>query len=239
MPATDALMSVSLRRTPEPGAGDGAGRDLPAAGDQVDVAGAEEDEVAVGQPAQQRGGLGGVVGRVGVRRGEGAVSSSRRAASSSTRARSRSASSSTARTSSSTVRRPVTRSAAASSSSGPSRTTAIQDSVSASEPQPTASELSQNALICPRRSRADDDDRVHDVGEGDALADDLRGDRVDEVGHVVGDQADDRRGRPGRRCTSTVAEPGGRTAASRRWPSARPASSAGSCPSTSAAGSLQ
>ena len=48
---------------------DGAGGDLPAAGDQVDLAGAEEDEVAVGQPAQQRGGLRGVVGRIGRRVG--------------------------------------------------------------------------------------------------------------------------------------------------------------------------
>ena len=81
------------------------------------------------------------------------ASSSSRPASSSTRTCSRSASSSTARTSSSTVRSPLTRSADASSSSGPSRTTAIQDSVSASEPQPTARLLSQNALIRPRRSR--------------------------------------------------------------------------------------
>ena len=50
----------------------------------------------------------------------------------------------------------------------------------------------------------------------DALADDLRGDRVDQVGHVVGDQPDDRRGRRAARWTSTVAEPGGRTSASRQ-----------------------
>ena len=51
-----------------PGAGDGAGRGLAAALHQVDVAGAQEDEVAVGQPAQQGGGLGRVVGGIAPRR---------------------------------------------------------------------------------------------------------------------------------------------------------------------------
>ena len=54
-----------------------------------------------------------------------------------------------------------------------------------------ASALSQNAWIRPVTSAADDDDRVHDVPQLDALPHDLGGDRVDEEGHVVGDDADD------------------------------------------------
>ena len=49
------------------GAGDGARRRLARALDEVDVAGAEEHEVAVDQPAQQGRGLGGIVGRVAAR----------------------------------------------------------------------------------------------------------------------------------------------------------------------------
>ena len=176
----------------EPGAVDGAGRDLPAARHQVDLAGAEEDEVALGQPAQQRGGLGGVVGRIGVRRGGGggqfveAGGQLEHAG---------------AQPFGVLVDRPDVVEHGAQAGDQVRGGLVVQGPVDddghpgLGEGVGTAADGERavaEGLDLPAQVPADDDDRMHDVREGDALPHDLRGDRVDEVGHVVGDQADHR-----------------------------------------------
>ena len=190
-------MSASLRRTPRPLPGTGRSAALPARERVTSTSRAPRKTKL--PSASQRSSAAASAGSSSGSSGVGASSAARarcssRSASSSARERIRAASSSTARTSARTVRSPETRSAAASWSSGPSRTTAIQDSrtrVRAATPGVGTAAVAEGADPAGDVA-AHHHHGVDDVLQPGALPDDLGGDGVDQERHVVGDDPQDR-----------------------------------------------
>jgi hypothetical protein len=177
----------------EAGAGDGAGGGLAADGDEIHVAGAEEDEVAVGQPAQQRCGLRGVVGRV--RSGSGGRAVSREGVEPAGQLQHAAPQPLGVLVHGAHVVQDGAQTDHQVSGGLVVERTVDDDGhprlgervgAAARDIEAVAERLDPAGEVT-----ADDDDRMHDVGQVDALPDDLRGDGVDEEGHVVGDQPDD------------------------------------------------